>query len=286
MSRIRQRHSNSVPRRIFRKTLAVLLIIGIPVLVFISTFQIKKVDVAGENRYTQEQIITQVMQSKLDYNSLYLYLKYRFFSDVKMPFVEKIDVQMVDNHSVTIYVYEKMVAGCVEFMGEYLYFDKDGIVVESSSTKLEDVPIIKGLEFDKIILNEKLEVQNEELEVQTEVQTEVQGDTPTETPTEAPTEAPEEELTEVQNGKLFDTIINLTQLIEKYDLAVDTVIFNKEYEVTVECGKIRVFLGKKSNYDEALSELKNILTEAEGMDITIDMSNLDNIIATPNEGAE
>lgn len=251
MSRIRQRTLNSVPIRIFRKTLAVLLLVGIPAYVFISTFQIEKVEVAGEKRYTQDQIIAQVIQTKLDHNSLYLYLKYQFFADVKMPFIEKIDVDMKNTHSVTIYVYEKMVAGCVEFMGEYLYFDKDGIVVESSSTKLEDIPMIKGLEFDKIILSEKLEVQKDEL---------------------------------------FDKIINLTQLIEKFGLGVDSVIFNKEYEVTVVCDKIKVLLGKRNNYDEVLSELKSILKEADGMDITIDMRDYtkgtDSIIATPNKQIE
>jgi len=234
LSRIRQRNANSVPKRILKKTLVVLLIIGIPVIIFISTFHIRKLEVAGEKRYTKEQIIAQVVETKLDSNALYLYLKYHFFAEVNMPFVEKIDVDMVDNHSVTIYIYEKMVAGCVEFMGEYLYFDKDGIVVESSSTKLEDIPIIKGLKFDKIILNEKLKVQKDEL---------------------------------------FDVIINMTQLIEKYDLAVDTVSFNNEYEVTLECRQIKVMLGKRDTYDEALSELKNILKEAEGMNITINMRN-------------
>jgi cell division protein FtsQ len=154
--------------------------------------------------------------------------------DVKLPFVEKIDVTMTDTHTITVYVYEKMVAGCVEFMGEYLYFDKDGIIVESSSTRLEDIPVIKGLKFDKIMLSEKLEVQKDEL---------------------------------------FDVIINLTQLIRKYELRVDKISFNSDYEVTLDCGDIRVLLGKKSTYDEALSELKNILAEAKGMEITLDMRN-------------
>ena len=234
MSRIRQRSSNSVLRRVLKKSVILLLIISIPSALFISTFRVEKMDVVGAKRYTADQIKQQVMQTKLDSNTLYLYLKYHYFSNVKMPFVEKIDVDLVDNHSVTLYVYEKMVAGCVEFMGEYLYFDKDGIVVESSATQLEDIPIIRGLEFNKIILNEKLEVQKEEL---------------------------------------FDVIINMTQLIEKYELDVDTISFSSQYEVTIDCGDVKVLLGKKSTYDEALAELKNILEEAKGMEITIDMRN-------------
>ncbi|MDF2944540.1 MAG: hypothetical protein K0S01_3398 [Herbinix sp.] len=243
MNKRRQRNSNNVLFRICWRIMAILLVIGIPAVLFVSTFHIKKIEVVGAKRYTTEQITEQLMQTKQDSNAIYLYLKYNYFTKVRIPFVEKVDIEMVDNHTVTIFVYEKMVAGCVDFMGEYLYFDKDGIIVESSSKRLEDIPIINGLQFDKIVLNEKLKVQKDEL---------------------------------------FDIIINLTQLIEKYDLGVDTISFNNKYEVTVDCGDIKVLLGKRSTYDEVLSELKNILVKAKGMEITLDMRNYvkgtDNII--------
>lgn len=247
MKRSRQRNPYSVPLRIFRRLIIALLLLGVPAIIFINTFQIKTLEVVGEKRYTQEQIKAQVIQTKLDTNSLCLYLKYRYFKDIRLPFVEKIDVKMMDQQAITIYVYEKMIAGCVEFMGEYLYFDKDGIVVESSGTKLEDVPVVKGLKFNKIILSEKLKVQKEEL---------------------------------------FDLIINLTQLIEKNDLNIDIISFSKQYEVTLYSNDIKILLGKQSTYDEALSALKGILKEAEGMNITINMEKYvkgtEIIIAKPN----
>lgn len=283
MSRNRQRNSNNVLLRICRRTLAILLIIGIPAVLFVSTFHIKKLEVVGAQRYTPEQITAHVMQTKQDSNALYLYLKYHYFTNVRMPFVEKIDVEMVDSHTVTIFVYEKMVAGCVEFMGEYLYFDKDGIIVESSSKRLEDIPVIKGLQFNKIVLNEKLELQKNALQ-KSEVQTDV-----AKTDDEKTDEVQKDEvqMNEVQMNELFDTIINLTQLVKKYDLGVKTISFNNKYEVTVDCGDIKVLLGKKSTYDEVLSELKNILTETKGMQLTIDMRNYvkgtDYIIAKPKK---
>ena len=233
MSRDRRRNSDNVLFRIGKKTALLLLVIGIPALIFLLTFHINKVEVVGVNRYTEDQIKTLVIKTKPDTNTLYLYLKYRFFEKPKIPFVEKIDVKMVDNHTVAIYVYEKMVAGCVEFMGEYMYFDKDGIVVESSSQRLDGVPIIKGLDFNQIILNEKLKVQKDDI---------------------------------------FDIIIDLTQLIDKYDLDIDSVTFGEEDEVSLDKDGITVLLGKKDTYDEQFSDLKGILAQAEGMDITIDMS--------------
>lgn len=219
--------------RLCRKLLVPLLIIGIPIVLFMYTFSLNSVTVIGSTRYTTEEITNKLTQTKSDSNALLMFLKYRYFQEVKIPFVEKIDIEMEDTHSLKLYVYEKKITGYVEYLGEYLYFDKDGIVVESSSKRLEKIPQVRGLKYHQIILHEKLEVQKE---------------------------------------KLFDVILNLTQLIEKYDLDVSSIRFNSEYEVTIDCGDIKVLLGKKSTYDEALAELENILAEAKGMKVTIDMT--------------
>lgn len=268
MIRNRQSNSNSVLRRLCKKTLIILVVIGIPMFLLITFFHIKDVEVVGANRYTQEQIKDLVFESYPDSNSLYLYLKYRYFDKPTLPFVEKIDVEIVNSHRIKIFVYEKMVAGCVEFMGEYLYFDKDGMVVESSSQRLDKVPIIKGLKFNEVILNEKLKIQKDELQnkenandQQTDEQKDDQGD------------EQQDGVNTQSNEKVFDTIINLTQLIDKYELDVDTISFGSNNEVTLDSAGITVLLGKKSTYDEALAELKNILKEAKGMEITIDMRN-------------
>lgn len=39
-----------------------------------------------------------------------------------------------------------------------MYFDKDGTVVESSYELLDGIPEIKGLTYNHIVLNEKLDV--------------------------------------------------------------------------------------------------------------------------------
>ncbi len=250
MKRTRDRKQNSVPIRIMKKLVLLLLIIGIPAVIFISTFHIEKIEVVGAQRYTSDEIISHLVQTRLDSNSISLYLKYHYLTNVNLPFIEKVDVAMKDTHSVTIFVYEKMIAGCVELMGEYLYFDKDGIIVESSPKLFEGVPIVKGLKFSKLLLGQKL-------------------------------------VLEEQKQELFDVIIDLTQLITKYDLKVDNLSFNSKYEVTLTIGDITVLLGRKDAYDEALSELKNILAEAEGMEINIDMRNFvrgtEVIIAKPKK---
>lgn len=243
-----RRQRESVLARLLKKTFVLLLVFGIPAAVFILTFQLKTVKVQGSERYTSNELTKELVRSKIDTNTLLLYLKYKFFSDVKIPFIEKFDVEFINIHTVNIVVYEKRITGCIKFMGEYLYFDKDGIVVESSSKRLKKIPEIKGLIFNKIILNEKLEVQKKEL---------------------------------------FGVILNLTKQIEKYDLDVNTISFNLNDEVTIDCGSNKVLLGKRSTYDEVFSELKNILAKAKGMSLTIDMRDFEEdtkrIIAKPKK---
>lgn len=261
----RQRNYYSVPKRIIKKFVIALLIIGIPVILFLNVFCLKEVDVTGSKRYSDKQIKELVLKTRLDYNSILLYLKYHYLKTPDIPFVEKIDVEMTTNHKVTVYVYEKMVIGCVEFMGEYLYFDKDGIVVESSPKKIENVPVINGLQFNEIVLNKKLHVLNYDNDQSDNTELSNNTGQSIETEQNAQTE---------QSKKLFHVILNLTKLISKYELNVNSINFDYSNEVSLRCKDIRVLLGDKSDYEEALSDLKNILKKAKKTDLyELDMRN-------------
>ena len=48
-----------------------------------------------------------------------------------MPFVSSIEVEMVSSHKLRLHVNEKQVIGYVRYLDCNMYFDKDGIVVES-----------------------------------------------------------------------------------------------------------------------------------------------------------
>ncbi len=220
MAKKRYRNSNTVLKRFLIRGLKVLLFLILPLLLFGYTFRLEELTVTGATRYTEEEIKERLVTAKTDSNALLLYLKYNYVTDFKLPYIEKADIKLSGSHKVSVRIYEKIMTGCVELMGEYLYFDKDGIVVESSSERLPDIPLIKGLKFKKIILHEKLEVQKDEL---------------------------------------FDTILNLTQLVDKYELEVKTITFNSDYEVSVDCGDLIALLGKRTAYDEVLAELKSIL---------------------------
>ena len=110
----------------------------------IENYTVTTVYVEGNVHYTNEEIIERVMEGRYGDNSLLLSMKYKDKSIVGVPFVEKMDVSVLDPHTIKIEVYEKAIAGYVEYLERYMYFDKDGIVVESSQEKTAGVPLVTG----------------------------------------------------------------------------------------------------------------------------------------------
>ncbi|MBE5961498.1 MAG: cell division protein FtsQ [Lachnospiraceae bacterium] len=211
-------------------------------------FKLTSITFEGSTRYTDEELKALILPNGKSELSFMLYLESKFGNEVTIPFVERYDVDMVDKNSVRIQVYEKTVIGCVEVMGGYMYFDKDGIIVESVNEPLDGIPIISGLKFSKIVLHEELEVQKK---------------------------------------SIFEVILNLTRLINKNELLVDKVYFNSSLEVTLYSNDCRILLGKRDTYDVQIAALKSVLKSAEGMKLSFDMRNYTekntDIIATPIE---
>ncbi|MCR5733900.1 MAG: cell division protein FtsQ/DivIB [Lachnospiraceae bacterium] len=197
-------------------------------------FTITEVSVAGNDHYTRDEIIDMVLSSDLEKNSIFLYLKNRFLKAKEIPFVEQMDIEILSPTSVKITVYEKAVAGYVEYLGHYLYFDKDGIVVESSLDRIKDIPFVTGLTFDHMALHEKLPVGNE---------------------------------------SVFKLILNLTQILTKYDIKVDRIYFDKNYNITLYFDKVGVLLGNSDNIDEKINRLRSLLPKMSGYSGELHMEN-------------
>lgn len=200
----------------------------------INHYKITNVTVEGNVHYTSDEISQIVMTGQFGDNSLYLSMKYRNKSVDTIPFVETMDVTIVDSHSIKIRVYEKSLAGYIEYLGNYLYFDKDGIVVESSDIKTSSIPQVTGLTFDHVVLYDVLPVENE---------------------------------------AVFNQILDITQLLEKYGIYADKIYFDSNYEMTLFFGSIKAAIGTNEYIDEKIMELKEILPNLEGKSGTIELEN-------------
>ena len=211
-----------------------LMLVLILYVFFINHYKITNVNVEGNVHYTSEEISQIVMTGQFGDNSLYLSLKYRNKDVDTIPFVETMDVTILDSHSIKIRVYEKSLAGYIEYLGNYLYFDKDGIVVESSDIKTSSIPQVTGLSFDHVVLYDVLPVENEEV---------------------------------------FNQILDITQLLEKYGIYADKIYFDSDYKMTLFFGTVKASIGSSEYIDEKIMELKEILPNLEGKSGTIELEN-------------
>ncbi len=232
MKEFEKQYNNSFLLGLVKLFTFCLIIIILIFILFISC-RLDTITVEGSSHYSAEELQDKVITKKTDHNAVLLYLRYKYGNFDSIPFIEDIDIDLVNRNSVIIHVYEKMITGCIEYMGGYMYFDKDGIVVESTAEKLDEVPFVTGLEFNNIVLYQKLDI---------------------------------------PKNDLFDTILNITQLIKKYELDIQTIQFNTDLELVLHSGDIKILLGKRQTYDEQIAELKNLLTVAKGKKIVLDMT--------------
>ena len=217
--------------------LLVLLIAGGIAYKYINdNYTVTNIYVTGNTHYTNDEIIDMVLDDKPSHNSLFLSLKYRDKSIENIPFIEKVDVDIVSKDTIRINVYEKAIAGYFAHLGRYMYFDRDGIVVESSYETSDEVPQVMGLSFDYIIMYEKL-----------------------------PT----------PNDAIFEEILDITQLLSKYNLKADRIFFDSEYNVYLYFDNVEVSLGTRDFIDEKIIQLQYILPELEGKNGILEMKDFD-----------
>lgn len=205
---------------------ALLLMLGCCSIYIASKYKVEDegITVEGNLHYSREEIIDMVLTDRLSYNSLYLSLKYRNKEIKNIPFIETMSVKVVSQDKITIMVYEKSVAGYVEYMGRYMYFDRDGVVVESSETRTQGIPQVTGVSFDHVVLYEPLPV---------------------------------------ENSDIFQEILSITQMLSKYEITTDKIYFNEALEITLYFGEVRARLGK-GDLEEKIMRLQYILPQLEG----------------------
>ena len=112
-----------------------LLILGVAASALLRYYKVTTVYVEGNVHYSNEEIMDMVMTGKLGDNSLYLALKYKNKGVDDIPFVQTMDVDILSPDTIRITVYEKALAGYIQYLDRYMYFDKDGIIVEASDKK-------------------------------------------------------------------------------------------------------------------------------------------------------
>ena len=127
-----------------------------------------------------------------------------------------------------------MIVGCVEHMGRYMHFDRDGIVVESTEEPDTGVPIITGIPFSKVVIGQKMEIEDD---------------------------------------RMFKIIMNLTQSIQKNGIKCDRIDFDIRQNVKLYLGGSEALLGGGDIFDYKINALKKVLEVSGGVNYRYDMRN-------------
>ena len=160
------------------------------------------------------------------------YLKCKFVTPKILPFVDTIYVSINAPDSITIHVKEKKRAGCLQYNGKYVYFDKNGYALESHEKKYDNVPLVTGLKYNELQMQKKIDVKDE---------------------------------------KVFSYLLELTTAISKYHLPIDQIHIKDDGNALLISGDITVDLYDKNDIDIKIPELKGMLKKVKGKSGTIDM---------------
>ena len=210
----------------FKVTVIVLSVILILVLVAINDFRVKKVVVEGNELYDQSVIEKAVLNDQYSWNSLYVFFKYKFVDTEQIPFIDTMEISLKDPQTLHIMVYEKGMMGYIYIPGisENAYFDKDGFVVETSSDEIENVPLIKGIECNEVVLYEKLPIKEEQLK----------------------------------------KILLLTQALKRSELVPKSITYGEPNEPVISYGKVQVTIGDISLLTQKVERIAAIMPSLKG----------------------
>ena len=207
-------------------------------LILIKT-KITTVTVKGNLKYyTEEQAEELVFSKYWDRNTLLCFIRSFRKTKKSLPFISDYKINITGPTSCELIIYEKKPVGCIKYMSSYMYFDKDGIMIESYEKKLDKVPEIKGVSFGFIVLGQKLPVSSNEI---------------------------------------FTDIMNVTQQMDEKDLDCESISFDEfdNITLTLNDGNIDVYIGQNDYLEVKINALYDMLPKIEekGLKGTLELSN-------------
>lgn len=197
-------------------------------------FTIEKVEVDGNALYTDKQIQESVLNDEYSWNALYVTLKYRLFHMKEMPFIDEMEIELLSMHKIRIHVYEKAIIGYIEANNQNVYFDKEGFVVEISKRLIEDVPRVEGLQCQKVVVYEKLNL---------------------------------------DDNTALPLLLTFSQQLQKYDLSPNTIEFDSSHKLSADFDKLTIQLGNSDYLVEKVMRLNAIIPNLSGKSGTLHLEN-------------
>ena len=180
--------------------------------------------IGDDSRYTEDEIRAYVFDRWYENYLPLLKLYYRFRSIEPLTYTEKITISF-EGDQILVKAYEKVPIGCLLVMNNYLYFDSEGMILDSEKENTEGLPVVEGIEYSSVTLGKVFETKRTEL---------------------------------------FPVVMNIVNQLNKYQVETETITFSEDDSVTIWCDGNRVSLGIRDSYDVPIGMLSGILKEIQG----------------------
>ena len=198
--------------------IAVLLLAG--VIFFFTYYRVDEVQVMGSSHYSEKQIKKMVLRGPMASNSVLAPLIYTKKNTKDVPFVEGYTVTRLNRHTICVSVKEKDIVGCIPYLDSYIYFDRNGTFIESSTERNEKIPFFDGIKVKHVIYNEELPIKDK---------------------------------------MVMNTAVALSTIFQKNDKIPDHIEFSDDGQISLLYGDITVKLGKDEYLEDKMTRVLAIL---------------------------
>ena len=216
------------------KVVAILVVIlGAAAAIVLGVFQIRSIDVRGNERFSAEQIRDDLIYDFKTRNTLYFSWKYRTKEHAPdAPYLKSVQAVMLSPTSVRILVEESQMVGRVQYENSNVYYDSDGVVQEITDTIYTGIPLVTGVDIEAPQLYQKLVT---------------------------------------KNASLLRTMLNITQLLIQNELIPDSVTFDANQNMILRLGPVTVQLGQDEYLEEKIANLVSIYPQIKSEAGTLNM---------------
>lgn len=190
------------------------------VIFFFAYFRVTNVEVMGSTHYSEAEVREMILQGPFAYNSVLSPIFCSTDDAGDLPFVEGFRVKQVNHNTILITIREKQVVGCVPYLDNYVYFDRNGIFLESSKTRDEKIPFFDGLKLDYVIKNKKIPI---------------------------------------KESAVLNTAVALSTIFQKNDMIPDHIQFDTKNRISLVYGGITVSLGEDQYLENKMASVFAIL---------------------------
>ena len=184
----------------------------------------------------EEEIENELFSTPMDQRFFYQFFRKLTHSQKQLNGVASYRMEFSPDLSVKVIVTENPIIGAVSWEHNRYYFDRYGYVMAKNIDISSTVPVVDGSNFTNVSLYEQL------------------GGV---------------------KSSLAEDILQLTQLLDDNEIAVDSISYDEKMQAVIALGDVKVSLGSRDNMTDKIAELCAILDSGElsGLKGTLHLEN-------------